>query len=91
MNKTELVKYVSRKTKLPYKASWQAVDTMLDGIKKYTKSKEGVRLSGFGNFKYISAKPQRKWNTSTKKYTWTKGHREINFSPGKSYRDYLYK
>jgi len=91
MNKTQLVNYVSRKTKLPRQSAWMVVDTTLDCIKRYTKSRDGVKLTGFGNFKCISEKPHKKWNTRTKRYSWTKPSKSIQFSPNKSYRECVMK
>ena len=91
MNKTQLVNYVSRKTKLPRKDAWAAVDTTLDCIKRYTKSREGVKLSGFGYFKCIQQKPQRKWNARSKRYQWTKPQKQVWFNPTKAYREYVMK
>ena len=89
MNKTQLINYVSRRAKLPRKESWNAVNWTLEGIMKGTKSREGMKLSGFGNFKCCTEKPKRKYNKKTKRYTWTKKNRSINFSPLKKYKDYV--
>ena len=89
MNKSELVKYVSRKTKLPQKQAWTAVDWTLDGIKRYTRSREGVRLAGFGNFKCYASKKERKYNPRTKRYSWTKPQRQIQFTPTKTYKEWV--
>ncbi len=91
MNKTQLVKYVSRKTKLPHRDAWAAVDYTLDCIKKYTTTREGVRLAGFGNFKCVTEKPERKWNPRTKRYRWSKPQRQIYFMPNKAYKECVYK
>ncbi len=89
MNKTQLINYVSRRTKLARKDSWNAVNWTLEGIMKGTKSREGMKLSGFGNFKCSTAKPKRKYNSKTKRYTWSKQSKSINFSPLKKYKDYV--
>ncbi|MFH1278738.1 MAG: HU family DNA-binding protein [Candidatus Eisenbacteria bacterium] len=91
MNKTKLVAYVSRKTKMaPKEAKW-AVDWTLDGIKYYSKSRTGIKLTGFGNFKCVGDKPKRKWNSRTKKYTYVQGPKTVQFTPNKMYREYVMK
>ncbi len=89
MNKTQLVNYVSRQTKLSRQASTKAVNWTLAGIMKGTKSREGMKLSGFGNFKCITEKPKRKYNSKTKRYSWTNKSKNISFSPLKKYKDYV--
>jgi len=89
MNKTQLINYVSRRTKLSRKESWNAVNWTLEGIMKGTKSREGMKLSGFGNFKTHTEKPKRKYNSRTKKYSWTKKTSQIAFSATKKYKDYV--
>lgn len=89
MNKTQLVNYVSRRTKLSRQESVKAINWTLEGIMKGTKSREGMKLSGFGNFKCTAEKPKRQYNKKTKRYTWTKQSKNISFSPLKKYKDYV--
>ncbi|MFH1681357.1 MAG: HU family DNA-binding protein [Candidatus Eisenbacteria bacterium] len=88
MNKSQLVKYVSYKTKLPRKDVWMAVDTTLDCIKRYTHRRGGVKIPGFGNFQCISQKPQRKWNSRTKRYQYSKPYKEVMFTPTRTWWNY---
>ena len=89
MNKTQLINYVSRRTKLSRQESWKAVNWTLEGIMKGTKSREGMKLSGFGNFKCHLEKPKRQYNSTTKRYRWSKKTKSIQFSPNKAYKTYV--
>lgn len=85
MNKSQLVKYVSYKTRLPQKDVWMAVETTLDCIKRYTPRRGGVKIPGFGSFYCQTQKPQRKWNARTKRYQYTKQCREVYFTPTRTW------
>lgn len=89
MNKTQLVNYVCRRTKMNRKDCQSAINCTLEGIMKGTKSTKGMSLSGFGNFKCKKNKAERKYNKNTKRWTWTKATKEISFSPTKVYKDYV--
>lgn len=88
MNKTQLINWVSRQTKLNKSDAAKAVNCTLTGIMKGSKSREGARLAGFGSFK-CTAEKTRTYNRRTKRYTWKAGTKNVQFSANKSYRDFV--
>ena len=85
MNKSQLVKHVSLKTSLPRKAVWDAVDTTLDCIKKYTRKRGGVSITGFGTFQCYLMGAHKKYNARTGRYQWAKGMKQVRFTPTASW------
>ena len=88
MNKTQLINWVSRQTKLNRTEAANAVNSTLQGIMRGSTSREGARLAGFGSFK-CQAEKTRTYNRRTKRYTWKTVSKNIQFSPNKSYREFV--
>ncbi len=89
MNKTQLINYVSRCSKINRKESTAVVNWTLEGIMKGTKSRDGMRLAGFGNFKCVTTGREKKYNRRTRRYNWTKGSKQIQFNANKAYKTYV--
>jgi nucleoid DNA-binding protein len=85
MNKSQLVTRVSSRTRLPRQEVDHAVDMTLECIKKYTRRRGGVRISGFGSFECVMQKPERKWNSRARRYQWSRGWKEVAFRPNRTW------
>ncbi len=84
MTKQQMFDVLSRKAHLTKKASREAVETLLDEIKKALAKGEKVVLSGFGTFKVVSVRDKDVVFPGTKIKKTIKGHRAARFTPGKN-------
>jgi nucleoid DNA-binding protein len=88
VNKTELIEYVAKQTKMTKRASEDAVNATLEGIKKATK-KGGVQLVGFGSFNVVSRKGRMGRNPQTGQPIKIKASKSVKFRPGKDFKAML--
>lgn len=58
MNKSDLIKYVSDKTKITERDSSIIIDVFINGLKKGLKDGERVKLKDFGSF-YLQERKSR--------------------------------
>jgi len=86
VTKQQMIEVVARKAHLPKKASREAIETLLEEIKKSISKGEKVVLSGFGTFRvgHVTDKPVIIPRTKERKIV--KGHRVARFTPGKTLR-----
>ncbi|MDO8488482.1 MAG: HU family DNA-binding protein [bacterium] len=84
MTKQQMFDVLARKAHLTKKASREAVETLLDEIKKALAKGEKVVLSGFGTFKVVTVKDKPVIVPGTKERKIVKGHRAARFTPGKT-------
>lgn len=84
MTKSELIDVVAKKGHLTKKAATEAIEVLLEEIKRGLKKGEKVVLSGFGTFylSKVSDKDVVPFGNESKRQT-IKGHRVINFRVGK--------
>jgi nucleoid DNA-binding protein len=85
MNKTQLVNQISYKTRIPRTDVRMAVETTLDCIKKYTRRRGGITITGFGTFQCSGQGPAKKWNAHTRRYQWGRGWKEVQFTPTRTW------
>jgi nucleoid DNA-binding protein len=87
MNKKDLIEIVAKKAHLTKKAAGEAIDSLLDEIKKSVKKGEKVVVSGFGTFKLVKVK-DKKGRQSPKDPTPIvhKAHKVIRFVVAKRFR-----
>ena len=88
MNKSELVEHVAKAAELTKKSAEDAVDALLDGIKKGVK-KGGVQLVGFGSFTVASRKGRMGRNPKTGEPIKIKPSKTVKFRPGKEFKSML--
>ncbi len=84
MTKNQLIEVLSRKAHLTKKAAREAVEGMLDEVKKSLQKGEKVVLSGFGTFKVVSVKDKPVLVPGTKERRIVKAHRAARFTAGKT-------
>lgn len=87
MTKADLIDVVAKKGHLTKKAATEAVEVLLEEIKRALKKGEKVVLSGFGTF-YLSRVEDKDvvpFGKEEKRQT-IKSHRVINFRVGKPLR-----
>ena len=85
MNKGELIDAVAKKTELSKKDATEAVNAVLDIIKKNTK--KGVQLVGFGSFAISRRKKRMGRNPQTGETIEIKASTTVKFKPGKEFKD----
>ena len=84
MTKREMIEIVAKKAHLTKKAAKEAVETLLDEIKKSLQKGEKVILSGFGTFKITKVKDKKGRNPQTGETIMIKGHRSVRFVVSKT-------
>jgi DNA-binding protein HU-beta len=84
VTKQQMFEVLAKKAHLTKKASREAVETLLDEIKKALSKGEKVVLSGFGTFKVVSVKDKPVIVPGSKERRVVKGHRAARFTPGKT-------
>jgi len=84
MNKSQLVAVVAKKAHLTKKAAEESIDALFEEVGRSLKKGEKVVISGFGTFyvSHVKDKQVVPFGDDTKRQT-IKGHRVINFRPGK--------
>ena len=85
MNKGELIEAVASETGLSKKDAGNAVNAVLELIKKNTK--KGVQLVGFGSFAIVSRKKRKGRNPQTGETIEIKASKSVKFRPGKEYKE----
>jgi len=86
MNKADLVAAVAKETKASKAAAEQAVNAVLNNIKKGTK-KGGVQLIGFGTFSVGKRKARTGRNPQTGKAIKIPASKVVKFKAGKAFKD----
>ena len=86
MNKADLVAAVAKETKSSKAAAEQAVNAVLNNIKKGTK-KGGVQLIGFGTFSVGKRKARTGRNPQTGKAIKIPATKVVKFKAGKAFKD----
>jgi DNA-binding protein HU-beta len=88
MNKAELIEYVAKKTDMTKRNSEDAVNAMIEGIKKNVR-KGGVQIVGFGSFTVSSRKGRMGRNPQTGEPIKIKPSKTVKFRPGKDFKQML--
>jgi len=81
MNKEQLISEVAKKTRLTKKDTANAVNAIIEAIKKNVK--KGVTLVGFGTFKVSRRKARIGRNPQTGEKINIKAKNVVKFKPGK--------
>ena len=88
MTKVELVEKAAAEAGITKAAAGAAIDSLLDGIAKALKKKDGkVTLVGFGTFAKVRRKARKGRNPQTGESIKIKARNAVKFSPGKKLRD----
>lgn len=84
MTKSQLIMIIAKKAHLTKRAAEESVDTMIDEVLRALKKGEKVVLSGFGTFYLGKVKDKQvvPFGQEAKRQV-VKGHKVINFRPGK--------
>ncbi|MBD3419826.1 MAG: DNA-binding protein [Chitinivibrionales bacterium] len=85
MNKGELIAAVAKDTGLSKAASEEAVNSVLENIKKSTK--KGVQLIGFGSFSVAKRKARTGRNPQTGETIKIKASKVVKFKPGQAFKN----
>ncbi len=84
-NKGNLIEYVAKKTTMPKTQAKNAVEAVLEGIKK--NAKRDVRLVGFGTFSVQKRKARNGFNPRTGEKIRIKASRTVKFRPGQAFKE----
>jgi len=84
MTKSEIVEIVAKKAHLTKTAAREAIETLLEEIKRQLKKGEKVVLSGFGSFKITRVKDKKGRNPQTGETIIIKSHKAVRFTAAKS-------
>jgi DNA-binding protein HU-beta len=88
MTKAELVEKAAADAGITKAAAGAAIDSLLDGIAKGLKKKDGkVTLVGFGTFAKVRRKARKGRNPQTGAAIKIKARNAVKFTPGKKLRD----
>jgi len=88
MTKAELVEQMAKEAGISKVAAAAALDSMIDGITKALKKKDGrVTLVGFGTFQKIRRKARKGRNPQTGEEIKIKAQNVVKFKPGKKLKD----
>ncbi len=87
MNKLDLIAAVAEKTEMPKAAATHVVDAIFTVIEDALKSKQEVRLTGFGSFVTSERKATKGRNPRTGEEIDIPASTSVRFKPGKSLKD----
>ena len=88
MTKVELAEKAAADAGITKAAAAVAIDSLLDGIAKALKKKDGkVTLVGFGTFAKVRRKARKGRNPQTGESIKIKARNAVKFTPGKKLRD----
>lgn len=83
-NKGDLIEFVAKQADLPKTQAKNAVEAVLEGIKK--NAKKDVRLVGFGTFTVAKRKARTGYNPQTGEKIKIKASKTIKFRPGQAFK-----
>ncbi|WP_299998478.1 MULTISPECIES: HU family DNA-binding protein [Bacteroidales] len=85
MNKTELIRTISRELDIPLSQDkiTQVLDTAVEITKRTLATGESVKWSGFGSFVMKDIPPRRFYSARLGEYTTSKGTKRITFVPSR--------
>lgn len=84
MTKSEIIEIVAKKAHLTKKAAREAVEVLLEEVRRQLKKGEKVVLSGFGTFKITRVKDKKGRNPQTGDDIVIKSHKAVRFVVAKS-------
>ncbi len=84
MNKGELVAAVAKDTGMSKAGAEDAVNSVLNNIKKNTK--KGVQIVGFGSFSVVKRKARTGRNPQTGETLKIKASKTVKFKPGAAFK-----
>ncbi len=87
MNKIDLIAAVAQETDMPRASVTQAVDAVFAVIETALKSKQEVRLTGFGSFVVADRKATKGRNPRTGEEIDIPASTSVRFKPGKGLKD----
>jgi DNA-binding protein HU-beta len=87
MNKLDLISAVAEHADMPKATATQAVDAVFAAIEKALKSKQEVRLTGFGSFALAERKATKGRNPRTGEEIDIPASTSVRFKPGKGLKD----
>ena len=91
MNKSELVKVLTEKTKITVEDAEMVVQTLVSGMKDTLINEGRVEIRGFGSFKIKEYAGYQGRNPKTGEFIEVRPKRMPFFRAGKELRDYLNK
>lgn len=88
MTKSEIVEKMAEDAGISKTAAAAALDSMIDGITKGLKKKDGkVTLVGFGTFSKVRRKARKGRNPQTGEEIKIKASNTVKFKPGKNLKE----
>ena len=91
MNKQELIDVIAKAVDLPKTKAKEALDALLDAIKKSVKAGKPVQLVGFGTWKRAARKARTGRNPQTGKQIKIAARKIVRFVVGKEFKDLVNK
>ena len=91
MNKQDLIDAVASAADLSKSKAKEAIDTLLEAIKKSVKAGKPVQLVGFGTWKRASRKARTGRNPQTGKEIKIAARKVVRFVVGKEFKDLVNK
>ncbi|MDR1113574.1 MAG: HU family DNA-binding protein [Candidatus Margulisbacteria bacterium] len=91
MNKQELIDVIAKAADLPKTKAKDALDALLDAIKKSVKTGKPVQLVGFGTWKRAARKARTGRNPQTGKEIKIAARKIVRFVVGKEFKDLVNK
>ena len=91
MNKEELVKEISKKSKVSQKVAGDVLAAVLDTVEKTVAKGKKVTLVGFGTFEVRERKARKAQNPQTKKEITIPATKVPAFKAGKGLKDVVAK
>ena len=88
MNKAQLIEWVAQTTNTKKEAQ-DAVETLLEGIRKSLKKQENVTIAGFGTFKVKHRKARTARNPKTGATIQVPAKKTVGFKPSKELNSML--
>lgn len=89
MNKSDLVAKIAEDAEITKAQATEALNTMIEAIRKTMKKGDKVSLVGFGTFSVSKRKARTGINPKTKEKIKIAARKVVRFRPGKDFSDYV--
>ena len=87
MNKSDLVKAISKKAEITNAAAQAVLESFIDAVKAGLKKGDKIQLIGFGSFATVKREARKGVNPQTKKPIKIAAKKVAKFVPGKELKD----
>lgn len=87
MNKSDLVKAISKKAEITNAAAQAVLESFIEAVKAGLKKGDKIQLIGFGSFATVKREARKGVNPQTKKAIKIPAKKVAKFVPGKELKD----